>query len=192
MTGGITKAVTIPGSFTLSGPNGNPRFWCFGKTCGIFDTELFVSSSSIPVLEIRESWVGQYTISHIDTSRTFWEQDDIDDAFRVLTKVEDLAFVGCKMEPFFGLSEWQWAIVLSFPTYGGPLSSLDVPGFIPMRESKEGMFQPTRGSFPVFEKEPGSGLVQGVEVLRDFVGELICRIGKAPRLFWLGESCVKW
>ena len=194
----IAKAVAIPNSCILSGPNGNLRFWCFEKTRGIFDAAFFTSFSPISVLGIRELWVGQNAMSRTGTSHTFWEQVDIDDAFRVLTKVEDLTIVGCKTEPFFwtlGVATGNSVLLphLRRLTVFTGRRDLDVPGLIQCAKARNlGRYRPLEEVTLVFEKEPGSGLVHGVELLRDFVGKLICRIGKAPRLFWLDRDCDEW
>lgn len=51
---GITKAVTIPNSCILSGPNGTLRFFCPDMTRDKFDAEFFTSFSLISATEIKE------------------------------------------------------------------------------------------------------------------------------------------
>jgi len=44
----------------------------------------------------------------------------------------------------------------------------------------------------VWEKDPGAVVREEVESLREFVGELVHRVGEAPKLFWRGDECDWW
>ena len=97
---GITKAVTMPRSCTLSGPNGNLAFWCFEGTREHFDADFFTSFSPISVLQIKELWIGRESRSGRKHPR---EQTaaGVQGASGVLTKVEDLTIVSGEMGAIF-------------------------------------------------------------------------------------------
>jgi len=199
VTRGITKAIAMPHSCVLSGPNGNLRFWCFDTTRRNFDAEFFTSFSPISVSEIRELWVGQSTESYPRTSRKLWKQTTarIHGTFGVLTKVEDLTIINCETEPFFTTlgSTVDDGILLPglrrLTIYAG-CGDLDISALTRCAETRKEHSRPLLEVTLVWEEEPGADFIQEVELLREFVGELIYRIGETPKLSWTGEGCGGW
>ena len=181
----ITKAVAMRNWCILSGPNGNLRFCCFEGTREDFNAEYFTSFSPISVLDIRELWVGQRG----DRTWGVWEQtsDGVLGAFTVLTKVEDLIIVRCKTETFFTTlgSTTDGGILLPklrrLKVYVGS-GDLDVRALVQCAKARKGYLHPLEEVVIVLEREMGVNFVQEMESLREFVGELSCRIGEAPKL----------
>ena len=203
VTTGITKAVAMPNSCVLSGPNGNLRFRWFDGTRTNFDAEFFTSFSPISILQITELWVGQKTEScprdYPRDKSTPWKQavPGVRGAFEVLTKVECLTIVSCETEPFF--------TTLGATVNGGVLlprlqrltiyvgcGDLDVPVLIRSAKSRKKHFRPLGEVTVVWEKDPGANIMQEVESLREFVGELIYRVGEAPELSWKDNAGDIW
>jgi len=192
----ITKAVAMPNSCTFSGPNGHLSFWCFQENREAFDAEFFTLFSPISVLQIRELWIGQKTEPSFGRKRRPWEQTvaGVHGAFEVLTKVEDLTIVSCETEPFFtALGAVVGGGVLlpglqRLTVYDG-CGDLDVPALTRCAKARKEHFQPLGEVTVVWEKDPGADAVQEVESLREFVGELIHRVGEAPKLVWRGAKC---
>ena len=188
---GITKAVAMPNSCVLSGPGGNLRLRCSEGTRDNFDAEFFTSFSPISVLEIRELWVGQWASSYSDPPARPWEQTaaGVRSAFKVLTKVEDLNIVNCEKEPFFSIlgATADDGVLLSglqrLTIYVG-CEDLDVSALTRCARARKEHSQPLGEVIIVFEKEPGVGLVEGLESLGVFVGKLLYRVGETPRLYW--------
>ena len=193
VTRGITKAVAMPISCILSGPGGNLRFWCFKGTREDFDAEFFTSFSPISVSEIRELWVGQRTNSY--SSPRPWKQTvaGVRGAFGVLAKVEDLTIVSCETKPFFS--------TLGVAADGGILlpglrkltvyigcGDLDILALIECAEARKEHSRPIGEVIVVFEDEPGTDFVEGLESLRALVGELRYGVGEAPEMLWNGET----
>jgi len=54
-----------------------------------------------------------------------------------------------------------------------------------MQEDKEGALPATWEVTVVWERDPGGGIRDEVE---SPMGELIYRVGEAPKLFWRGEA----
>jgi hypothetical protein len=189
VTKGITKAVAMPNSCILSGPNGNLKFWCFEETRDNFDAEFFTSFSPISVSEIRQLLVGART-----DHRRLWKQTAarVHGVFGVLTKVEDLTIVSCETEPFFATlgATVDNGILLPglrrLTIYAGH-GDLDVPALIQCAKARKGYSRPLGEVTVVFEEEPGAGLIQEVESLGEFVEELTYRVGEAPKLIWKDE-----
>jgi len=195
----ITKAVAIPHSCILSGPNGNIRFWCFEETRARFGAEFFTSFSPISVLEIRHLWVGQHSTSRSGIRHTFPEQTvvDIRNTFRVLAKVEDLTLVSCKTAAFFstlGVAADDEVLLpgLRRLTIFVGCEYLDVSAFIQCLKARKEQSRSLCEVTVVFEKEPEADLVEAMESLGEFVEELVYRVGEAPKLFWLDEDCDDW
>ena len=195
VTRGITKAVAMPNSCVLSGPNGTLRFWCFEGARTNFDAGFFTSFSPISVLQITELWAGQRTQFYFGNKSRPWKQTAtrVRGAFEVLTKVEDLTIVSCETEPFF--------TTLGTTVNGGVLlpglqrltiyvgcGDLDVPALIQSAKSRKEHFRPLGEVTVVWEEDPGVNVMQEVELLRVFVGELIYRVGKAPKLSWKDDD----
>jgi len=199
VTRGITKAVAIPHSCVFSGPNGNLRFRCFDNTHGNFDAEFFTSFSPISVSEIRELWIGRGTMSYSHLSYTHWRQTPAGThgAFGVLKNVEDLTIFSCKTEPFFTTlgSTVDDSILLlrlqRLTLYVGYIS-LDVSALIRCAKARKEHSRPLLEVTVVLGKEPGANFFQEVELLREFVGELVYRNGEAPELDWTDESFETW
>ena len=199
VTRGITKAVAMPNSCVLSGPNGTLRFWCFRGTRENFDAGFFTSFSPISVLQITELWVGQRTESHFGGESEPWKQTvaGIRGAFEVLTKVEDLTIVNCETDPFFTTlgatvdDEILLPELESLTIYVGH-GDLDVPTLVQCAKMRKEGSQPLGEVTVVFEKDPGDDVMQEVESVREFVGELFNCVGKAPKLSWLDEECDSW
>ena len=57
---------------------------------------------TISILQIRELWIGQGTVNGFTNKRTSWKESaaGLRGASEVLTDVEGLTIVCCKMEPF--------------------------------------------------------------------------------------------
>ena len=183
---GITKAVAMRNSCVLSGPNGHLRLFFFDETRDNFDREFFTSLSPISVLEIRELWVGQEITRN---GRPLGQTTaGARGAFGVLTKVEDLSMVNCNTKTFFS--------ALSTTSYDGIIlprlqrltiyvgrGDLDIPALIQCVKARKGCSRPLEVTV-VFEEKPGADLVEGVESVREFVGELYHHVGLAPRLMF--------
>jgi len=199
VTRGVTKAVAMPNACIFSGPNGNLRFWCFDDTREEFDAEFFTSFSPIAVSEITELWVGRSTTSsYFDIRGRPWSQtaSGIHSAFGVLTEVEDLTIVNCETKPFFTtLGSTVDDILLSglrrLTVYVG-CGDLDISDLIQCAKARKEHSRPLSEVTVVWEEEPGADFFQEVELLREFVGGLVYRIGETPKLSWTGEGCDGW
>ena len=199
VTRGITKAVVIQNSCNFSGPSGNLRFRWFQRACGDIDALSFTSFSPISVLQIRELWIGQRTVHRLSNNRTSWKQTaaGLRGSFGVLTDVEGLTIVCCKMEPFLQtLGETVDGGILlpalqRLTVYVG-CGDMDVPALIQCTKERKEHFRPLGEVTVVWEKDPGTGVRDEVESLREFVGELVHRVGEAPKLFWRGDECDWW
>lgn len=186
VTRGIAKAVAMPNSCILSGPNGNLKFWCFDGTRGYFDAEFFTSFSPIYVLGIKELWVGRGDTSFRNGP---WEQNStrVRSAFEVLTKVEDLTIFRCETEPFYATlalgATADGGILLPelrrLTTYAGH-GDVDFLALIRCAKARQEHSRPLERVTIVFNEEPGAHLVRGLELLRGFVGELIYPVGRPP------------
>ena len=185
VTRGITKGIAVPYSCILSGPNGNLRFWFFDEIREDFTAEYFTSLSPISVLDIRELWVGQRG----DTAGRPWEQtaERVLGAFKALTKVEDLAIVRCETEAFFTALGSTMDDVILLPglrrltIYVGS-GDLDVKALVQCAKTRKEHFRPIEEVDVVLGRELDASFVQETESLREFVGQLSCRVGKAPKL----------
>ena len=184
----ITKAVAMPKSCILSGPNGNLRFWCFHGNRENFDAEFFTLFSPISALEIRELWVGQSTESYPSDSKP-WKQTaaGVRSAFEVLTKVEDLTIVSCETEPFF--------VTLDAATDDGILLSrlrrltiyvgcgdLAISALVQCAKARKERSKPLGEVAIIFGSKPQTKVVQVLESLREFVEKLDYCVGVAPIL----------
>jgi len=181
---GITKAVAMRDSCVLSGPNGYLKL-LFCGTRNNFDAEFFTSLSPISALEIRELWVGQ---DGADIHRPLGQTPaGVRDALGVLMKVEDLNIVNCETGPFFlalGVVSNDGIILprlRKLTIYVGR-NDLDIPTLIQSMRARKGCSEPF-GVTLVSEEKPEADLLERVESLREFVGELIYRVGRAPKLF---------
>ena len=185
VTRGITKVVAMPNSFILSGPGGNLR--CSKGDREDFDAGFFTSFSPISVSEIRELLVGWIKSYH--NNLRLWKQTaaGIRGAFGVLAKVEDLTIVNCETEPFFSTlgATADDGVLLpglrKLTIYTG-CGDLDVLVLIQCAKARKEHSRSIGEVLVVFENEPGADLVEGVESLRAFVGELIYRVGEAPEM----------
>ena len=190
LTRGITKAVVMPRSCVLSGPNGCLRFW-FSRGCrGNFDAGYFSSLSPISISEIEELLVGNKNKLSSGVHKP-WEQTAIRvrGAFEVLTQVEDLTIVNCETGPFFAaLGSTADSNVLlpelrRLTIYVGS-GYLDVAALIQCAGAR---FEHSRSLGEVtivFEEQPKAGTIRKVESLGKFVGELNYRVGAIPELKW--------
>ena len=195
---GITKAVAMPNSCTFSGPNGNLGFWCF-ETRGNFDADFFTLFSPISFSQIRELWVGQRAESRLYGKSRPWKQSAVGvrGALEVLTKVEDLTIVSCETGPFFA--------ILGVTVDGGILlpglrnltiyvgcGELHVSALTQCAKARKEDFRPLEKVTIAWENDPGADVMQEVEFLRGFVGELMYDVDKAPKLSWRGDECGGW
>ena len=169
---GITKAVAMPHSCILSGPNGNLRIWCFQENRNNFDAEFFTSFAPISISGIKELWVGSTTESYF--GRIPWKQSaaGVRGAFEVLTKVEDLTIVSCETEPIFTTLDVKIGNTALLPglrrltIYVG-CGDLDIPGSCQIYEGEEGAFPATWGGGHRFRERArgqcrsGVGTAQG-------------------------------
>ena len=199
VTKGITKVVAMPNSCVLSGPNGNLRFWGFRRIRGTFDAQFFTPFSPISVLEIRELWVVHKSTSYIGSARRFLDPTaaEIRSAFKVPPKVEDLTLVGCRTERFFSALGMEADGVVLLPglqrlTLFVGWEDLDFSALIQSAKARKEHAQPLGQVTIVFEEEPEADLVEGVEMLKEFVGESIYRVSEPPKLYWLDEGCDYW
>ena len=184
---GITKAVAMPDSCIFSGSNGDLRFWCCDGIREDFNAEYFCSFSPIPVLGIRELWVGQRG----DSTRrpSSWRQTTggVLGAFKVLSKVEDLTIVRCEMEAFFTMlgSTTDDGILLPglrrLTIYVG-VGDLNVGALVQCAKARKEYFRPVDEVTVVLGWELDASFVQEMKSLREFVGQLSCRVGEAPNL----------
>ena len=182
---GITKAVAMPHSCILSGPNGNLRFWCFHENRNNFDAEFLTSFAPISVSGIRDLWIGSTTVSFFD--RVPWKLTaaGIRGAFGVLTKVEDLTIVSCETEPIFTTLDVKIgnAIILPglrrFTIYVG-CGALDIPALIQSTKARQEHSRSLGEVVIIFENEPGANIVRELEPLKEIVGGFDYRVGVTP------------
>jgi hypothetical protein len=198
VTRGITKAVAMPHSCILSGPNGNLRFWCFDEVRKYLDAEFFTSFSPIKALQITELWVGKSADGHFYARRTPWKQtvDGVIRAFKVLTKVEDLTIVGCETEALFptlGPTAEEGILLprLRKLTVYVAWGDFKILALIRSMSARKGCSQPLEVTI-VLEKEPDVDFLREVDPLRELVGELTCCAGDTPKLAWLGDGGGVW
>jgi len=194
---GFTKAVAMPNSCILSGPNGNLRFWCFHGTRGDFDAAFFTSFSPISALEIKELWVGQETKSH--TVNKPWKQTvaGAHGAFAVLTKVEDLTIVSCETGPIFAALDTTADDGVLLPglrrlTIFVGCGDLDVPALIRCAKARKKHSRPLGEVTIVFREVATTDSIWEVELLKEFVAEVSHYVGAAPVLVWRGADCDSW
>ena len=114
----------------------------------------------------------------------------------MLTKVEDLTIVGCETEPFFSTLGAAADNDILLPglrrltIYIG-CGDLDVSALVQCAKARKEYSRPLGEVTVVFE-EPAAGMVGWVELVRESVGELICRVGEVPESLWRGEDCNSW
>ena len=202
---GITKAVAMPNSCILSGPNGYLRFWFSRGTRENFDAEFFTSLNPISVSGVRELWVGATTEASFGRSRwgrttggagKLWSQTPagVRGAFGVLAKVEDLIIVNCNTEPIFVTLGVDVDNVILLPglhrltIYVGS-GDLDAPALIQCVKARNEHSMSLGEVAIVFEKEPGADVIRGLEPLRELVVELDYRVGVAPVLRQWESRC---
>jgi len=193
----ITKAVATAAWCSLSGPNGKLTLSCCNVAREKFDADFFASFSPISVSQIRELWVGQ---------KAYWGNKDwtwrqtaagVHGVFGVLTKVEDLTIVNCQTGPFFvslGATVEDGVLLpgLRRLTVYGKSGNLDVPALTRCAKARKEHFRPLGEVTVVWEKDPGADVMQEVESLREFVGELVYCIGEDPELVRKGRECSCW
>ena len=193
---GITKAVAMPNSCTFSGPNGTLNFWCFDENRRDFDAEFFTSFSPISVSQIRELWVGQRTATFSRVAKKPWKQTTarVRGAFEVLTEVEDLTIVSCETKPFFTTlggtvnDEVLLPKLQTITIYIG-CGDLDILALIRCAKARKKHMRPLEEVTVVWEDDPEDDVMEEVEPLREFVGELTQRVGETPKLSWKGDGC---
>ena len=196
---GITKAVAMPNSCVFSGPNGNLDFRCFTGTREYFDADFFTLFSPISVSQIRELWVGQRAESYPCSEIRPWEQSAVGvrGALEVLKKVEDLTIVSCEMGPFFAM--------LGATVDGGTLlpglrnltiyvgcGELHVSALARCAKARKEDFRPLEKVTVVWGDDPRAEVMQEVEPLRRFVGELVHGVSEAPELPRAGGIRDSW
>ena len=160
--------------------------------------DFFTSFSPISALQIRELWVGWGTKSYFGSKPGPWKQTaaGVRGAFKVLTKVEDLTIVSCETKPFFAtLGATADGVLLPrlqrLTVYVGR-GNLNVSALTRCMKARKKHFQPLGEVAVVWKKDPGADVMQEVESLREFVGELIHRVSEAPNLVWRGGECGGW
>ena len=195
---GIIKAVAMPNSCILSGPNGYLRFWFSRGSRRNLDAEFFTSFDPISVSGVRELWVGatiEASFGRRPRSRTAcgpgrpWNQTaaGVRGAFGVLKKVEDLTIVNCNTEPIFVTLDVDTDNAILLPglrrltIYVG-CGDLDASALIQSAKARNELSRSLMEVAIVFEKEPGADVIRGLEPLREFVVELDCRVGVTPVL----------
>ena len=196
VTRGITKAIAMPNSCVLSGPNGNLRFWCFREHRRNFNAEFFTSFPPISVLEIKELWVGQA----IQSDNRPWRQTvaGVRGAFGVLTKVEELTIVDCEMTPIssvLGAADADIGILLPalrrLTIYAGS-GNLDVAALVQCARVRKEHLRPFSEVTIVWEEVAEIQPIPWVESLRESVVEVNHRVGVAPKLVWTGTESNSW
>ena len=202
VTRGITKAVAMPNSCILSGPNGNLGLWCFeGRAREDFDAEFFTTLSPICVSEIKELWVGHSTTSFFYPGPWLIDVAGVCGAFAALEKVEDLTIVGCNSEPF----STALGVTAAADADGGVLlpelqrltiyvvfGDLDIHGLIRCAKARKEHSRSLWKVTLVFRKPVAAQLIREVEPLREFVGEVEHCVGEAPVLIWKGVDGDDW
>ena len=192
-TKGIVKVVAMPTSSVLSGPNGIVRFHCSERAYETFNVGFFTSFSPISVTEVKELWVGRYHTSCYDDFSKAWKTADggIHGAFEVLMGVEDLTIVNCETKPFFstlGATVDDGTILLPrlrrLTAYVEHHRDIDIQALVQCVKARKEHSLSLGEVVIIFGEEPGADLVKGVELVREFVGKLIYRVGEAPRLHW--------
>jgi len=131
--------------------------------------------------------------------RTSWKQTaaGLRGAFEALTDLEGLTVVCCEMEPFLQMlgEAVDGGILLpalqKLTVYVG-CGDMDVSALIECAKARKEHFRPLGEVTVVWEMDPGAGVRREVESLGGFVGELIYRVGEAPKLFWRGDECDWW
>jgi len=197
VTRGIAKAAVRPNSYIFSGPNGNFRFRCREETRRCFDAEFFASFSPISISEIRELWIGDNAT--LPKASWFWSPAtaEIRSAFGLLTKVEDLTIVSFRIEPFLSAlaaaaaDDWVPLPRLRRLTVFAGRWGLSVAILIQCAKTRKEHSRPL-GEVTIVSEGLQVGVVEGVELLREFVGESMYRIGAAPKASWPGEDCELW
>jgi len=138
-------------------------------------------------------------VHRLSNKRTSWKQTapGLRGSFGVLKDVEGLTVVCCKMEPFFQtLGETVNGGILlpalqRLTVYVG-CGDVDIPALIQCTKARKEHFRPLGEVTVVWERDPEAGVRDEVESLREFVGELVHRVGEAPKLFWRGDECDWW
>ena len=188
---GIAKAVVMPRSCILSGPNGYLRFCTPQENCDNFNAELF-TLSPITTSGIRKLWVGAAAI------RAFRKETAacIRGVFEVLTKVEDLTILSCKTELIFAalgtkLGDAVLPGLQRLTIYVG-YGDLDIAALVQCAKTRKENSRSLREVAITFENEPGADVIQEVEPLREFVERLIRHVGVSPVLKLEGEDCGIW
>ena len=69
---------------------------------------------------------------------------------------------------------------------------MDVSALIQWMRTRKEHFRPLGEVTVVWEKDPRARVRDEVESLREFAGELVHRVGEAPKLFWRGDECNWW
>jgi len=106
--------------------------------------------------------------------------------FGILAKVEDLTVVSCRMGLVFSALVAAADDRVPLPrlrrlTVFLGLSGLDVPAHIQCAKTRKEHSRPLGEVTIVFE-EPKVEFVEGVELLKEFVGESMCHVGTAPKI----------
>ena len=196
---GITKAVAMPNSCILSGPNGDVKFWCF-ETRDNFDAGFFTLFSRISALEIRELWVGRKTKAYFEGTPKPWKQTAtrVRGAFEVLTRVEDLTIVSCETGPFFATLNVKTDDDILLPelrrltVYVG-CGDLDLSALVQCAKSREEHSRGLEEVTIIFGSKPKTEVVRALESLREFVEELDYHVGAAPAMEpWESQSGEMW
>ena len=69
---------------------------------------------------------------------------------------------------------------------------LDISALIQCARARLECSQPLKEVTIIFEDEPGTDIIQEVQSLGEFVGELNYRVDATPELNWEGESDGSW
>ena len=194
---GITKAVAMPNSCVLSGPNGHIGFWCFQENRRHFDADFLTSFSPISVSGIRELWVGAGDESRF--GRIPWGQTSasLRGAFETLTEVEDLTIVSCETGPVFSALCVTMGGTLLLPRLRRVTIYEGCGGlnFGPLTQSaiaRKQLSRPLEELTIIFDYEPEFWVIEAVERLRVLVGKLSYRVDVTPVLRWEGKECDLW
>ena len=191
VTRGITKAIAMPNSCILSGPNGYLRLWSTRNDHDDFNAGFFTSFPPIPVPEIRELWVGQA----FQSDGMPWKQTTVGivGAFGVLPKVEDLILVGCDTKLFSAVlratsvANTDGGILLPalrrLTIHAGP-EGLDVPALARCAKARKEHSSPLLEVNIVWEKTATTKSTKETELLRRFVVEVNYRVGVDPYLMF--------
>ena len=180
VTRGITKAVAMAYMCVFSGPNGTLRFWSSKN----FDAEFVASFSPISLSHITELLIiPKENRSKYAALNNPWEHtiSGACGAFEAFTAVEDLTIASCVTEPLFtalGMTVNSGILLpglrrLSIDVGYGDLNVSTLFQCAKARKEHSRLLEEVT---IVWGEDPGADVIQAVESLREYVGELTQRV----------------